>query len=180
MVFDNHEVCQQNSKYGLAVVWDTAAMTCRYFDDVKEIEKEYLEKAIAEARKNTNIFTEETYVEIHQQKFDYVHKVSSKKGPQQCLFVVLKKDKDVFKNIAKYYFVQKSYPDFFSVLGIIGETSEINELMEHSAYIQELNVVRFNQDSDVTQENWRHIISDITGFQVLMYTGYDELRATLQ
>lgn len=40
-------------------------MTCKIFNNLKDVEKEYLEQAIMEAKKNTNIFTEEDMCSIH-------------------------------------------------------------------------------------------------------------------
>lgn len=46
-------------------VWDTAIMTCKTFATLKEIDIEYLEKERLEAKKKTNVFTDEDSVEIH-------------------------------------------------------------------------------------------------------------------
>lgn len=47
-------------------------MTFKVFNNLKDVEKEYLEQAIQEAKKNTNIFNEDCCY-IHQFKFDYVN-----------------------------------------------------------------------------------------------------------
>lgn len=53
------------------------------------MEKEYLEVAISDARKNTNIFTEAAFVEIQQIQYPFALRAGPKAINQQCLFIYL-------------------------------------------------------------------------------------------
>lgn len=63
-LYDYAGNCAINSEIALCHVWDVHGCECHLFQSLEEVEKEYLEVAISEARKNTNVFTEAAYVEI--------------------------------------------------------------------------------------------------------------------
>lgn len=70
-VYDYNNNCRINADIAMCQVWDVQNCTCHMFQSIDEVEKEYLEAAIQDARKNTNIYTEDEYIELQQVRYDY-------------------------------------------------------------------------------------------------------------
>lgn len=55
-------------------------MQSQRVESIQQVEEDYLKKKMEEAMKNTNIFTDEKVVKIHQFDFVYLQKANSKKS----------------------------------------------------------------------------------------------------
>lgn len=91
---------QYNCKHSFCVVWDTHSMQQQRVESIQQVEEDYLKKKMEEAMKNTNIFTDEKCVKIHQFDFQYIQKANQKKAHQICCFVVVLDDPLMHKNLA--------------------------------------------------------------------------------
>lgn len=148
-IFDYNNNCQINANIAMCQVWDVQNCTCHMFQSIEEVEKEYLEAAISDAKKNTNIFTENSYIELQQVQYKYAIKSSAKQPTQQCLFVYLDSynTQTLLPELQFINNLQQYYKDFYIVVGIkFDGEKQVEELKNVYFYSTEINVVDCHND----------------------------------